>query len=79
MIEALRINPDKYTIINNGKYDDNNVSLNEAEEFTESHSKLAYSNYYYNEYQKGILELIESIMQLTLKLLPLPSRELHSS
>ena len=48
MIEALRINPDKYTIINNGKYDDNNVSLNEAEEFTESHSKLAYSDYYYN-------------------------------
>jgi predicted oxidoreductase len=58
VIEALRMNPDRYKIIYNSKYDsDDNVSTST---FTKP------QDYYYNKYHEGILELAKGFMKILL-------------
>jgi hypothetical protein len=64
------MNPDKYAIIYNSKYDNNdNVfeSITEAaaiSSFPHSQSTKVHQNYYYNEYHEGILEIANSFLKI---------------
>jgi len=74
-IEALRMNPNRYKIIYNSKYDsDDNVSNNSStttapilsSSSTYSTSTKAYQNYYYDKYHEGILELAKGFLKILL-------------
>jgi hypothetical protein len=58
VIEALRMNPDRYKIIYNSKYDsDDNVSTST---FTKP------QNYYYDKYHEGLTELAKGFFNILL-------------
>ena len=62
VVEALRMNPDRYAVIYNSKYDNNNDNIADsrmgtiAVAISSSHSPSIKSNqnYYYNEYHEGV-------------------------
>ncbi|MGA9171378.1 MAG: hypothetical protein WCF06_13675 [Nitrososphaeraceae archaeon] len=67
VVEALRMNPDKYAIIYNSEYDDSdsvfdssrgtNTAAAISPPYTSSTSTKPYQNRYYNEYHEGLIEL----------------------
>jgi hypothetical protein len=69
VVEALRMNPDRYAIIYDSKYNNNdNVfdntmgttasgAISSSSPYTSSNSIMSYQNHYYNEYHEGILEI----------------------
>jgi tetratricopeptide (TPR) repeat protein len=71
VVEALRMNPDRYAVIYNSKYDNNNESIFEsitgavAISSSNFHSKVN-QNCYYNEYHEGILEIASSLLKMLL-------------
>jgi chorismate mutase len=76
VIEALRMNPDRYAVIYNSKYDDLDGSVfdssNTAAAISSSFPCTSYTstktnqNYYYNEYHEGILEIANSLLKMLL-------------
>jgi hypothetical protein len=68
VVEALRLNPDRYAIIYNTKHDNNDsgsstavVEVPYSSSFSSSSTyHKPYQNYYYNEYHKGILEIAKT-------------------
>jgi hypothetical protein len=73
VIEALRMNPDKYAIIYNSKYDNSNSvfdssSTNTAAAisppYTSSTSTKPYQNRYNNEYHEGLVESAKGFLKL---------------
>ena len=72
VVEALRLNPDRYAIIYNTKYDNNDnvliivvLHLQQYHYPSFSYSK-AYQNHYYNEYHEGILEIAKTFLNILL-------------
>jgi hypothetical protein len=65
------MNPDRYAIIYNSKYDDNrdnnifDSSNNNTIISISSHSSKP-QNYYYNQYHEGILEIANSLLKILL-------------
>jgi hypothetical protein len=72
VIEALRLNPEMYAIIYNGKYDNNNGSVFDNSSTTVLSSSHPYSpilqnqNYYYNKYHEGLLGLTKGFLNILL-------------
>ncbi|HET7392024.1 MAG TPA: hypothetical protein VFJ51_14495 [Nitrososphaeraceae archaeon] len=75
VIEALRMNPDKYKIIYDSKYDNNesvfdssstNTAAAISPPYTSSTSTKPYQNRYYNKYHEGILELAKGFLKILL-------------
>ena len=74
VIEALRMNPDRYNVIYNSQYDsddsvfDSNSDDNTAAAAVSSSSSSTKTNqnYYYNKYHEGILELAKGFLKLLL-------------
>jgi chorismate mutase len=70
VVEALRMNPDRYAIIYNSKYDNNNGIFDSSMGTTAVAISSSYSstksnqNYYYNEYHEGILEIANSLLKI---------------
>ena len=73
VIEALRMNPDRYAVIYDSKYDsDDNVSNSSStttapvssSRSTYSTFPKAYQNYYYNEYHEGFLEIAKGFVKI---------------
>jgi hypothetical protein len=76
VIEALRMNPDRYAIIYNSKYDsdDNDDNVSDSSSTTTapilsscstySSSTKPYQNYYYNKYHEGLLELAKGFLKI---------------
>jgi chorismate mutase len=73
VIEALRMNPDRYKIIYNSEYDNSDIvfdssSTNTAAAisppYASSTSTKPYQNRYYNEYHEGILEIANSLLKI---------------
>jgi hypothetical protein len=68
VVEALRMNPDKYNVIYNSKYDDkdsifsNSTTTSEAVPFTHTSNFTKPQNYYYNQYHEGILEIAKGFL-----------------
>jgi hypothetical protein len=67
VVEALRMNHDRYAIIYNSKYDNNNSDIFESSMGTmsaaisSSHSSTnVHQNHYYKEYHEGILEIAKT-------------------
>jgi glycogen synthase len=67
VVEALRLNPDRYAIIYNTKYDNNDSGSSTAVvevPYSSSSSSPTYpkpyQNHYYNEYHEGILEIAKT-------------------
>jgi hypothetical protein len=66
------MNPDRYVVIFNSKYDNNNdgnifenSNSNTSSAISSSHSSAKSSqNYYYNEYREGILEIANSLLKI---------------
>ena len=75
-VEALRMNPDRYPVIYNSKYDNNNGNIFESSNSTTAAASSPYAsphfhssskpnqNYYYNEYHEGILEIANSFLKI---------------
>jgi hypothetical protein len=68
------MNPDRYAVIYNSKYD-NNSSLFDSSRTTDmtilsthtsTNTKPQNQNYYYNEYCEGILEIANSLLKILL-------------
>jgi hypothetical protein len=72
VVEALRMNPDRYAVIYNSKYDNDNDNVFEsitgavAISSPHFHSTKVHQNYYYNEYHEGILEIANSLLKILL-------------
>jgi hypothetical protein len=76
VIEALRMNPDRYNVIYDSKYDSDDNVLNHSSNSTtvpissssstSSTSPKAYQNYYYNKYHEGLVELAKGFLKLLL-------------
>ena len=74
VVEALRMNPDKYAIIYNSEYDDSDSVFDSSRDtntaaaisppYTSSTSTKPYQNRYYNEYHEGILEIANSLLKI---------------
>jgi chorismate mutase len=69
VVEALRMNPDRYAVIYNSKYNDNNDNVFDSSRDTAAilsspstnpTSPKPHQNYYYNEYHEGILEIAKT-------------------
>ena len=66
VVEALRLNPNRYAIIYNSRCDNNDIVLNintntaAAVTYPSSPYSKPYQNYYYNEYHEGILEIAKT-------------------
>ena len=71
VIEALRMNPDKYNVIYNSKYDDNcnifdsgsNIAT-AASSSPSTTTKPQNHNHYYDQYREGILEIANSLLKI---------------
>jgi chorismate mutase len=69
VVEALRMNPDRYKIIYDSKYDDN-CSIFDSNIATAASSspytttKLQNHNHYYDQYREGILEIANSLLKI---------------
>src|SRR4026208_2572097 len=57
VIEALRMNPDRYAVIYNSKYDNNDNIFDNSTTPSAMPSSPIPQNYYYNKYREGILEI----------------------
>ena len=72
VIEALRMNPDRYAIIYNSKYDNNNSIFDRSNSTTSvamsssPRPTKVHENYYYNEYNEGIFEIANSLLKILL-------------
>jgi hypothetical protein len=70
VVEALRMNPDRYAVIYNSKYDNNDNVFNSItgavaiSSSPHSHSTKVHQNYYYDEYHEGILEIAKSFLKI---------------
>jgi chorismate mutase len=67
VVEALRMNPDRYAVIYNNKYDNNNNIFDTSMGTTaiaSSPSIKLNQNYYYNEYHEGIIEIASSFIKI---------------
>jgi DNA-binding CsgD family transcriptional regulator len=73
VIEALRMNPDKYAIIYNSKYEDkdnifdsSSTTTSEAVPYTHTFTstKPQNQNHYYDEYREGMLEIANSLLKI---------------
>ena len=74
VVETLRMNPDRYAVIYNSKYDDNDSvfdsrsTTSTAISSSHSHSSTkVHQSYYYNEYHEGIIEIANSLLKILLK------------
>jgi hypothetical protein len=74
VVEALRMNPDRYAIIYNSKYDsDDNASnsnnstitapISSSSSSASPTSPKAYQNYYYDKYHEGLVELAKGFFK----------------
>ena len=70
VVESLRLNPDRYAVIYNSKYDDNDSGCSTAiveVPYSSSSSSppypKSYQNYYYNEYHEGIFRDSKNFLQ----------------
>jgi DNA-binding CsgD family transcriptional regulator len=61
VIEALRMNSDRYNVIYNSKYD-NNDNIFDSSNGTAI--PTSYQNYYYNKYHEGLIELAKGFLNL---------------
>jgi hypothetical protein len=59
VVEALRMNPDKYAVIYNTIYDNDDSSSSIATAISSPYPK-PYQNHYYNEYHEGILDIAKT-------------------
>jgi hypothetical protein len=77
VIEALRMNPDKYAVIYNSKYDNNDNVFDSpmsttggaaisSSPYTSSTFIVSYQNHYYNKYHEGLLELAKGFFNILL-------------
>jgi hypothetical protein len=73
VVEALRINPDRYAIIYNSKNDNNNSLFDSSttditilSTHISTNTKPQNQNYYYDEYREGILEIANSLLKILL-------------
>ena len=66
VVEALRMNPDRYAIIYNSKYDNNEIVFGSSTAVSSSSHSPILQNYYYNEYHEGILEIADSLLKMLL-------------
>jgi chorismate mutase len=74
VIEALRMNPDRYAVIYNSKYDgDDNVSNSSStttvpipSASSHSPSTETYQNQYYDKYHEGLVELAKGFLNILL-------------
>ena len=58
VIEALRMNPDRYAIIYNSKYDDNNDNVFDSNTTPSSSMPSPMpQDYYYKKYHEGLVEI----------------------
>jgi hypothetical protein len=65
VVEALRINPDRYAVIYNSKYDNNDTASDSSGTAAViSLPPKSHENYYYNEYHEGILEIANSFLKI---------------
>jgi hypothetical protein len=73
VIEALRMNPDRYAVIYNSKYDNkdnifdsSSTTMSEAVPHTHTFTstKPQNQNHYYDEYREGILEIANSFRKI---------------
>jgi chromosome segregation ATPase len=75
VVEALRMNPDRYAIIYNSKYDDHNDNVFDSSKgttvaalasslstSTSTSTTKPLQNHYYNEYHEGLLELAKGFL-----------------
>jgi hypothetical protein len=71
VVEALRMNPDRYEVIYNSKYN-NNESVFDSNGITAvvisspHFPKSQSQNYYYNEYRQGLLEIAKGFLNTLL-------------
>jgi hypothetical protein len=68
------MNADRYAVIYNSKYDNNDSvfdsrsTTSTAISSSHSHSSAkVHQNYYYNEYREGIIEIANSLLKILLK------------
>ena len=75
VVEALRMNPDRYAIIYNRKYDnsdsvfDSNRGITAtaiSPPYTSSTSTKPYQNHYYNKYHEGLVEMAKGFLNILL-------------
>ena len=67
VIEALRMNPDRYKIIYNSKYENNNDNIFDSSTTPSAmRSSLIPQNRYYSEYHEGLLELAKGFLSILL-------------
>jgi hypothetical protein len=70
VIEALRMNPDRYAVINNSKYDDNCSIFDSGSNIATAISSSPYTikpqnhDHYYDLYREGILEIANSFLKI---------------
>jgi hypothetical protein len=72
VIEALRMNPDRYKIIYDSKYDSDDNTSNgstttapvSSSSSTYSTFPKAYHNHYYDQYREGILEIAKGFVKI---------------
>jgi hypothetical protein len=66
------LNPNRYAIIYNSRYGNNDIVLNNntstaaAVTYPSSPYPKPYQNHYYNEYHEGILEIANSFLKILL-------------
>jgi chromosome segregation ATPase len=65
VVEALRMNPDRYPVIYDIKYDNNNSILDNITPSTSTSIK-PHQNHYYNVYHEGILEIAKGFLNILL-------------
>jgi hypothetical protein len=78
VIEALRMNPDRYVVIYNSKYDNNDnvfdntmgttasAAISSSSPYTSSTSIMSYQNRYYNKYHEGLVEIAKTFLNILL-------------
>ena len=66
VIEALRMNPDRYAVIYNSKYDGTRSVFDYSSNATAAMSSPIPQNRYYNEYHEGLLELAKGSLKILL-------------
>jgi hypothetical protein len=70
VIEALGMNPDRYAIICNSKYDDkdnvfgSSTTTSEAVPHTHTSTFTKPQNYYYDKYHEGLVELAKGFLKI---------------
>ncbi|HET7391258.1 MAG TPA: hypothetical protein VFJ51_10575 [Nitrososphaeraceae archaeon] len=71
VVEALRMNPDRYAVIYNSKYDNNdNIFTSRTmaaaipSTYNSTSTRPQNQNYYYNEYHEGIVDIANSLLKI---------------